>query len=132
MVKAEQLSRDPLQQLLIFVGLFIDMTEPLEDPFPGCLYASYCYQSGAISSEMTNTVEKMMHYWRDNLSNLIGRVAEQYPPRIPIENHQVADHFLTTFEEAFIPARNMKEPKLGSEQLIQCRHYLELLFEKEP
>lgn len=38
MAKAEQLARDPLQQLLIFVGLFIESTEKLEDPFPGCLY----------------------------------------------------------------------------------------------
>ena len=40
MAKAEQLARDPLQQLLIFVGLFIEKTEKLEEPFPGCLYAS--------------------------------------------------------------------------------------------
>jgi TetR/AcrR family transcriptional repressor of nem operon len=31
MEKAEQLARDPLQQLLIFVGLFIEMTEQLKD-----------------------------------------------------------------------------------------------------
>ena len=35
MDKAEQLARDPLQQLLIFVGLFIEMTGQLEEPFPG-------------------------------------------------------------------------------------------------
>ncbi len=35
MEKAEELARDPLQQLLIFVGLFIEMTEQLEEPFPG-------------------------------------------------------------------------------------------------
>lgn len=39
MTKAEQPAPDPLQQLLIFVGLFIEMTEQLEEPFPGCLYA---------------------------------------------------------------------------------------------
>ena len=130
MSKARQLSRDPLQQLLIFVGLFIEMTEQLEDPFPGCLYASYCYQSGAISSDMIKTVEQMMHYWRDNLTDLIGRISTQYPPKIPIESYQVADHLLTTFEGAFILAKVMNEPKLASEQLIQCRNYLELLFEQ--
>jgi len=130
MSKAQQLSRDPLQQLLIFVGLFIEMTERLKDPFPGCLYASYCYQSGAISSDMIRTVEQMMRYWRDNLTHLIGRISAQNPPRIPIESYQVADHLLTTFEGAFILAKVMNEPKLASEQLIQCRNYLELLFEK--
>ena len=51
----EQLARDPLQQLLIFIGLFIEMTDQLEEPFPGCLYASYCYQSGAISAASSPT-----------------------------------------------------------------------------
>lgn len=128
MNKAQQLSRDPLQQLLIFVGLFIDMTDQLEDPFPGCLYASYCYQSGAISTDMINTIENMMLYWRNELSRLIETVTGQYPPNIPIESHQVADHLLTTFEGAFILAKILNEPKLASEQLIQCRNYLELLF----
>lgn len=57
MRKSEPLSRDPLQQLMIFVGLFIEMTEQQEEPFPGCLYASYCYQSGAISAEVMAEIE---------------------------------------------------------------------------
>lgn len=130
MNKAQQLSRDPLQQLLIFVGLFIEMTEQLEEPFPGCLYASYCYQSGAISRDILGTMETMTRYWRQQLSKLIDTVAEQYPPRIPVESSQAADHVLTTFEGAFILAKIMNEPKLASEQLIQCRNYLELLFQK--
>ena len=128
MQKAEQLARDPLQQLLIFVGLFIEMTEQLEEPFPGCLYASYCYQSGAISSQSMAQVERMMHFWRAGLGEKVEAVIEQNPPRIPVEAHQVADHVLTTFEGAFILSKVMKEPKLASEQLVQCRNYLELLF----
>lgn len=128
MAKAEQLSRDPLQQLLIFVGLFIDMTDQLEAPFPGCLYASYCYQSGAITRDIRDRMAQMMHFWRDRLADKIETVQAQYPPRIPIEPSQVADHLLTSFEGAFVLSKVMGEPKLASEQLIQCRNYLELLF----
>ena len=126
--KACQLSRDPLQQLLIFVGLFIDMAEKLEEPFPGCLYASYCYQSGAISPEVMAQVERMMHFWRRHLGEKIAEVAARYPPRIPVGHSQVADHVLATFEGAFILSKVMKEPKVAAEQLVQCRNYLELLF----
>ncbi|MDJ0738789.1 MAG: TetR/AcrR family transcriptional regulator [Gammaproteobacteria bacterium] len=128
MAKAEQLARDPLQQLLIFVGLFIEMTEQLEEPFPGCLYASYCYQSGAISPQSMAQVERMMHFWRERLTQKVAAVATTHPPRIPVEHHQVADHVLTTFEGAFILAKVMNEPRLASEQLVQCRNYIELLF----
>ncbi len=131
MKKAEQLSRDPLQQLLLFLGLYIEKTDQLEAPFPGCLYASYCYQSGAISTEIMQKTERMMHFWREQLSTKIDEVTLLNPPRIPIENHQVADHLLTTFEGAFILAKVMNDPKLASHQLIQCRNYLELLFQKK-
>ena len=128
MEKAEQLARDPLQQLLIFVGLFIEMTDQLEEPFPGCLYASYCYQSGAISPDVMTQIEDMMRFWRKRLSEKIEQASKLHTPTIPVETHQVADHVLTTFEGAFILSKIMKEPKLASEQLIQCRNYLELLF----
>lgn len=128
MEKAEQLSRDPLQHLLLFVGLFIEMTDQLEEPFPGCLYAAYCYQSGAISPGIMRRIEHMMLFWREHLGKKLDEILALYPPRIPIEKHQVADHLLTTFEGAFILAKVMKEPKLASEQLIQCRNYIELLF----
>ncbi|MCW8854067.1 MAG: TetR/AcrR family transcriptional regulator [Gammaproteobacteria bacterium] len=129
MEKAEQLSRDPLQQLLIFLGLFIEMTDQLEEPFPGCLYASYCYQSGAISTDIMADVKDMMHFWRQRLVEKIDEIMPLYAPRIPVENFQVADHLLTTFEGAFILSKIMKEPKLASQQLVQCRNYIELLFE---
>lgn len=128
MQKAEQLSRDPLQQLLIFIGLFIEMTEKLEEPFPGCLYAAYCYQSGAISSGVMDQVERMMRFWRQQLGTKLSEVCKLHEPRIPVEHHQVADHVLTTFEGAFVLSKVMNEPKLASEQLVQCRNYVELLF----
>ncbi len=131
MAKAEQLARDPLQQLLIFVGLFIEKTEKLEEPFPGCLYASYCYQSGVISRQVMSQVERMMQFWRKRLAEKVAAVAAEYPPRIPIEHYQVADHVLTTFEGAFILSKAMGEAKLASEQLVQCRNYIELLFSRD-
>lgn len=131
MDKAEQLARDPLQQLLIFIGLFIEMTEKLEDPFPGCLYAAYCYQSGAISKEALGQVARMMHFWRERLCYKLEAVSGLYPPRIEVSRHHVADHVLTTFEGAFILSKVMREPKLAAEQLVQCRNYLELLYSPE-
>ena len=131
MNKAEQLARDPLQQLLLFVGLFIEMTDQLEEPFPGCLYASYCYQSGAITQDIMGMMAEMMHFWRSRLAEKIVEVCVRYPPRIPVETYQVADHMLATFEGAFVLSKVMGEPKLASEQLIQCRNYLALLFTPE-
>ncbi|MEN8764126.1 MAG: TetR/AcrR family transcriptional regulator, partial [Thiogranum sp.] len=83
MEKAEQLARDPLQQLLIFVGLFIERTDKLEEPFPGCLYASYCYQRGAISADIMSNIKDMMHFWRQRLCEKIDAIMALNSPRIP-------------------------------------------------
>lgn len=128
MAKAEQLARDPLQQLLLFVGLFIEMTDQLEEPFPGCLYASYCYQSGAISADVLARMAGMMRFWRHRLGAKIDQVRALYPPRIPVESGEVADHLLATLEGAFVLSKLLGDPKVASQQLIQCRNYLELLF----
>ena len=69
-----------------------------------------------------------MRFWRRRLGEKIDEVGALYPPRIPVETYQVADHLLTTFEGAFVLSKLMGEPKLASQQLIQCRNYLELLF----
>jgi hypothetical protein len=73
----------------------------------------------------------MMHFWRERLGAKIEQIIALYPPKIPIVTSQVADHLLTTFEGAFILAKVMKEAKLASQQLLQCRNYLELLFSPE-
>ena len=73
-------------------------------------------------------VGRMTRFWRERLTAKVAAVAAEYPPRIPVVFHQVADHVMTTFEGAFILSRLMKEPKLAAEQLVQCRNYLELLF----
>jgi hypothetical protein len=73
-------------------------------------------------------VEQMMHFWCERLGEKLEAVGDLYPSRIPVSHAQVADHVLTTFEGAFILSKVMKEPKLASEQFIQCRNYLELLY----
>src|SRR5688572_31931969 len=42
--RAERLSNDPLQQVLLFIGLFEEMFASLTEPYPGCLFASYIYE----------------------------------------------------------------------------------------
>jgi len=53
-------------------------------------------------------VEQMMHFWRERLSVRIEQVVQRYPPKIPVDTSQVADHVLTSFEGAFILAKVMK------------------------
>jgi TetR/AcrR family transcriptional repressor of nem operon len=126
--RAEQLSRDPLQQMLIFVGLFIEIMEPLEEPYPGCLYASYCYEGRILDEETLGVVREAMLFWRGKLSESFETIAAKYPPRLPVDANSLADELTVILEGAFIVSRTLNEPKVTAEQLRHYRSYLELLF----
>lgn len=128
MARAEKLSNDPLQQLLVFVGLFLEMAEQLEEPYPGCLFASYCYESGHFDEETMAVVERAMLAWREVLGAKLRAAAEACPPKVTVDLDSLADMLTVVFEGAFILSRTLKEPKAFAEQLRHYRQYLELLF----
>src|SRR6188508_1479111 len=49
--RARKLASDPLQQLLILIGLYEEDFEALAEPFPGCLFASYIYENKLFDTD---------------------------------------------------------------------------------
>ncbi len=72
-----------------------------------------------------------MRYWRTHVAEKIQEVLAQYTPRVAVDVESLADHFLVTFEGAFILSKTLDEPKLVAHQLEHFRNYLETLFIKE-
>lgn len=128
MERAERLSDDPLQQLLIFVGLFIEMAEGLEEPHPGCLYASYCYESGLFDDQVHRVVADAVLSWREALAGKIRQASERHPPAVELEPESLADMMTVTAEGAFILTRVLGDRKAFARQLRHYRTYLRLAF----
>lgn len=129
LARAEKLSPDPLQQVLIFIGLFLETAEQLEEPYPGCLFASYCYESGLFDEEIQTVVADAMLEWRKVIGARLRAAVDKHPPRIDVHVDSLADMITVIFEGAFILSRSFKEPKIFAEQLRHYRDYLRLLFE---
>jgi TetR/AcrR family transcriptional regulator, transcriptional repressor for nem operon len=72
---------DPVQRLLVFVGLFLEMAEESQEPSPGCLFASYCYESGQFDAATMGIVEESILAWRRLLGGMIRAAAAARPPR---------------------------------------------------
>ena len=130
--RTEKLSDDPVQQPLIFVGLFIEFVEGLEEPHPGCLYASYCYESGLFDSGIHAVVSKAILEWRSVFGIKLRAAFEKRPPRMPVDADSLADMFTNVIEGAFVLARVLKTPELFVEQLRHYRNYLQLLLGESP
>lgn len=128
--KAEGLSEDPLQQLLIFVKLFEQEMKTLEEPFPGCLYASYLHQSGLFDDDINTLIRESMLKWRKRVRSKLDEVVQKYPPAIDIDLDATADMMLVIFEGAFVLSRSVKEAQVVADQLLNYHNYLKLLFEQ--
>ena len=128
MARAENLSRDPAQQLLIFVGLFEEEMAGLVEPYPGCLLSSYIMEAGLFEKETLATVTEVFDAWRDRLGAKLREAVDRHPPRLPVDIVSLADMITVVFEGAFLMSKSYNDAMLVARQLRHYRNYLELLF----
>jgi TetR/AcrR family transcriptional repressor of nem operon len=126
--RAERLSRDPLQQVLILVGLLEEMADELTEPYPGCLFASFCYETQLFDDEVHEVIREAFALWRKRLGEKLRQVLEVRTARLPADPDALADMLTVVVEGVYVLSKSMKDPKLVATQLRQYRNYLELLF----
>lgn len=127
--RAEKLSSDPLQQMLIFIRLFEDMFEGLKEPYPGCLFASYVYELQQFDDSTRTLISDAFLDWRALLRENFDAIARLYPPKNAVDSANLADAFTVVLEGAFVTGKALDEPALVAEQLRLFRNYVELLFD---
>jgi len=128
LARARKLSDDPLQQLLIFIGLYEEIFAGLTEPYPGCLLASYVMEMQQFDAEMRDIINVEFYLSRTELTKLIEQIIEKYPPRAEVDPVSLADGFMSVFEGAFILEKSMEEAAITAQQLRHYKTYVELLF----
>jgi TetR/AcrR family transcriptional repressor of nem operon len=126
--RSERLSRDPLQQLLIFIGLLQEMSDRFLKSGAGCLIASYFYQAEEIDPEIREIAAETIREWHQKLTRKFEEAIAIYPPHFPVEPEYLADGLVGTVEGAFILVRVLQEPQQLEAQITNYRNYIELLF----
>ncbi len=126
--RAARLSDDPLQQLLIIIGLYSELFDSMTEPYPGCLLAAYVYELQLFDDDLKPIINAEFLLTRKELSALIGRISRQYPPRADFDPIALADMFQSTFEGAFVLSKSLKEPQVIVQQLALYRTLIETLF----
>lgn len=129
--KAEGLSNDPLQQLLIFIKLFEQEIESLEEPFPGCLFASYLQQSELFDHNILEIIRESILLWRTRVLDKLKEIEQKYPPRQDVDLVSLADMLMVIFEGSFVLSQSLNENKIIAQQLSHYHNYLSLLFKKQ-
>ena len=91
LAKAERLSADPLQQVLLCMGLFEQEMAALVSPYPGCLYASFIYEAQLFDERTLQIVREVFAGWRKRIGEKLRLVMAAYPPRLAVSTETLAD-----------------------------------------
>ena len=127
--KADKLSRDPLQQILIFLGLLIEVFDGLDES-PGCLVASFVYQFEEFNVDTKGKVINGFDEWHRVLDEKFRIALEKYPVKLDVNPSTLVDMLLAVFEGGLIVAKMVSDPKIMVKQLTQYKNYVELLFDQ--
>lgn len=128
LARATELSRDPVQRILIFVGLLVEQLDDFGLDDPGCLYATYCYEAQLFGDEIHKVIKDAIATWDTRLLPLYEDAARAAGLPADFDPRPVVTLLTTVVEGAFVLTRTQGDRGLMAGQLREYRRYLELLF----
>jgi TetR/AcrR family transcriptional repressor of nem operon len=128
LTRAERLVEDPLRQLELFVGFFVEEAEESAGELPGCLFAAYAYQAGLFEAGTLEVLAEAMLAWRRRLRAKLDEVAQTRRPAPGIDLDALADAVTVIFEGAFVVSRAVGDAAVVASQLRLFRTQLVLSF----
>lgn len=126
--RAEELTDDPLQQMLVFVKLLAEMMDNLEGLHPGCLVASFTYESHQVNEEVRAITADSVKDWRNLFKKQIEKINECYSPKYETTSEDLADLLSTIIEGGIVISRAINDPKILVRQLMEYRNFIRLLY----
>lgn len=129
MADARILTEDPLHQLLIFLKLFAEMMNELEQAHPGCLVASFTYETQQFDDEVRALIEEGVLSWRKLIKDQLTEIEQVYRPRQELELESLADMFTSVVEGGIILSRIFQDNAVLRDQILGYREHLRLVYE---
>ena len=126
--RAEELTSDPLQQMLVFVKLFAEMMADMKLLHPGCVVASITYESQQVNEQVRNITTEIVLDWRNLFREHLKKIEQVYSPNANVSSDDLADMLSTIMEGGIIISRALNDPSVLEKQLLEYRSYLELLY----
>jgi AcrR family transcriptional regulator len=126
--RAEELSDDPLQQILIFLKLLSESMENLPDVHPGCLVATFTSANQQLNDEVKRVTAECTLSWRTLFSAHLEKVNQHYNLQIETTINELADMLSTIIEGGIIMSRTLNNQKILVRQIIQYQNYIKLVF----
>ena len=83
-------------------GLGLEVVEDLDNAErPGCLFATYCYESGLFEDEIKEIIRLAILKWRTALVEKLEAAAVKHPPKSEVDFDSLADLLTGIFEGVY-------------------------------
>jgi len=126
--RAQSLTEDPLQQLLLFLKLMAEAMADLPDTHPGCLVASFTYEAQQFDDDVRELNAQGVLSWRHIFLEHFEKVGEKYPMKIEKPLEELADMLSSVIEGGIIMSKVLNDRNILPNQLLQYRNYIRLVF----
>lgn len=126
--RARRLADDPLQSFLIFLNLYAELMDEMEDLHPGCMVASIAYQEQLFDPSLNKMNVEYLLRMRSRFERWLDDISEKYDARGDVAAADLADMLTCTVEGAIILSKSLKDERLMGRQMRQYREHIKLLF----
>jgi TetR/AcrR family transcriptional repressor of nem operon len=118
---------DPLERLKAHCRLIADLHDDPDTP-TSCLFGNLTQELPFTNPVLCEFCKDVFAWWTAILQTDLEEAIQLYKPRIPINIHQVAEHFVVIYEGAMILAKAKKDRGVIRTHLEQFIQYLDLVF----
>jgi TetR/AcrR family transcriptional repressor of nem operon len=126
--RADDLSEDPLQQMLIFLKLLAEAMSDLPGLHPGCLVANFTFYGQMLNDDVKQATADTMLVWRKMFTERIDRINEKYKQKIETSSVELADMLNTIIEGGIIVSRAQMDKNLLPQQILMYRDHLRFMY----
>ena len=126
--RAQSLTEDPLQQLLLFLKLMAEAMGDLPGTHPGCLVASFTYEAQQFDDDVRELNAQGVLSWRRIFLRHFEKVLEEYPMKIEKPLEELADMLSAVIEGGIVMSKVLNDGRILPNQLLHYRNYIRLVF----
>ena len=126
--RADELTEDPLQQLLLFLKLLAEAMQNLESSHPGCLVVTFTYESYQLDEEISKLIQQGVNSWRNLISTRLKKIVQSQPLPAEVQLDDLADMFTACIEGGILFSRIFQNNNKLAQQILLYRDYLKRLF----
>lgn len=126
--RADALADTPAQAVILFLKLFEEFLQGLPTPLPGCLFASYVYESGTFDPEISRYIRKGFDQWAKLFEGKLDAALREAPAKTEASAKDLAEMAVCQIEGAHILGRAYGDPQLLIRQSRMLRQQFSLLL----